>query len=113
MTEISFCSKCGTQLAESSVFCSKCGTKKIESIQPKEEPKYQVTGYKLQITIGAIILVMGVATSNIFSIFFGISIFVIGFISLKTKSKTIKQFVGYISLILFAIAMINLANLFV
>ena len=110
MANISFCSKCGTPLAEDSVFCSKCGTKKIESVQSYEELGFGGVS-KFVMIMGSVILIIGVASSNFLSIFFGISQFVIGFVLLKTKSKTIKQLMKYISFIVFAIAIINLVNL--
>ena len=113
MTEISFCSKCGTQLGEESVFCSKCGKKILESvpkIHPLENTKLSVFGNKFGIVSGAIFLIVGVAISNGVIIFLGASSFAVGFISLKTKSKTIRQLMVIIQLIVTAIAIINMIN---
>ena len=108
-----FCHKCGYELPNDSEFCSKCGVKILKSVQdthPLEKIQDKESGYKLQMVIGAIILLGGVATSNGYSIFLGVSLFIVGFVSLKTKSKTIKQLMKYISWIVIGIAIINLAN---
>ena len=58
--------------------------------------------------MGVIVILGGTYLSNPLNIFGGITLVVIGFVSLKNKSKTVDQFLTIISLIIAGIFTINL-----
>jgi uncharacterized membrane protein YvbJ len=105
---MTFCLHCGTELKTESNFCNQCGTR----IKPEVTiTKSQSWGYKFSIVMGVIVTIIGIAFSNPYNILMGISILVVGFVSLKNKSKSVDQFLTIISFILAAIAIINLFKL--
>lgn len=114
MSESQFCWKCGTSIPLSNNYCSKCGAQLNPPILPKEGKlvKSERIGNTIAIVAGIIILLSGVYFSNPYSVIIGIVLFCIGFVSLKSNSKTVQQLVGIISLIIFIVAIINLMNFY-
>jgi len=110
-----FCTKCGIAISNTDNFCPKCGTKTInqhglEQVEKSRLEKFGTIGNKIGIIGGIIVLLSGISISDLYSIFMGISLFIVGFVNLKTKSKTIQQFTGIIGLVLLIAAIINLAK---
>jgi len=109
-----FCRLCGAGLPSHSNFCSKCGNGvKPSPTLPKQEvqiSKTQSWGYKFSIIMGIISILGGFGISNGFNVFVGIILVIIGFVSLKNKSKSIDQFLSLVSFILLAIVIINWIN---
>ena len=108
-----YCRTCGKPLDEGHVFCPSCGTKKETQPPPKETKlkKFEIIGNKIAIIMGIFVLLTGIVGSNLISAIMGIVIFSIGFVSMKTNSKTIRQLIGFISVIITAVAIINLTTL--
>lgn len=95
-------------------FCSKCSAR-ISGTLPQEKPKltrYESISAKFGIIMGIILIIMSVYTANAYNFLFAAAIFIINFVSLKSKSKPIKDLVSIISFIIFAVAIISLLKLY-
>lgn len=107
-----FCHMCGNQLFGKSNFCSKCGNEvKSQPTLPKQEiiiTKSKSIASQFQISLGVIILLIGISIGDYQNTFFGVLLFVIGFVGLKNKSKTIDQLLTIVSLIIFVVAIITM-----
>jgi uncharacterized membrane protein YvbJ len=122
---VNFCPKCGQEVIENAIFCVGCGLdignvkatseikKSYQSTAPKEVvlTKYQSVGNKVSIVSGAIVILLALVVANPYYVIIGIAMLVIGFVSLKNKSKTIDQFLSIVNLILFAIIIMNLLEI--
>jgi len=116
MSEMIYCTKCGAEIRESDIFCPKCGSEKVNDVQKTIEEKpsltrSQIIGNKFSIIMGIVIILSSAYVSNPYNLLMGIALLVVGFVSLKTKSKSVNQFMTIISCIIFAIAIINLIKL--
>ena len=115
---LTFCPICGKEIIENASYCVSCGlditnfknnNPELEKSLPKETlPKQEVMmtkskswGNKITMIMGAIVILLATITSNPYNVLLGIVLVVIGFVSLKNKSKTVDQFLTIISLILF------------
>ena len=112
---MTYCSSCGKPLNEGNVFCPSCGTKKESLTLPKEttrKKKFEAIADKFTIIMGIFVLLTGIVGSNLTNALMGMALFAIGFVSLKTNSKSVKQVITIISAIITFIAVFNLTTLF-
>ncbi len=107
-----FCHSCGNGLSRNFKFCSKCGNEtQSQPTLPKQEitiTKSKSIASQFQISLGVIILLIGISIGDYQNTFFGVLLFVIGFVGLKNKSKTIDQLLTIVSLIIFVAAIITM-----
>ena len=111
--KLTFCSSCGKPLQESNVFCPSCGVRKESLTLPKDiskQNKFWNVWLKIQIVLGIIVLIGGIIFSNYYNVVMGVLLFAVGFISLKTISKTIQQLMGIISFIIFVVSLMTLTD---
>ena len=111
---MTYCSSCGKQINEAHIFCPSCGTKKESVTLPKDtkQKKFESIVNKFSIIMGIFVLLSGIIASNLTNTLMGIALFAIGFVSLKTNSKTVKQLITIISAIIAFVAVFNLTTLF-
>lgn len=110
-----FCSSCGNEETSDKRFCSKCGSELIISDLPKETPrkkKFESFADKFSIIMGIFVLLTGIVGSNLTNALMGIVLFTIGFVGMKTNSKSVKQLITIISMIIVVVAFFNLTTLF-
>lgn len=115
MSYTNFCGKCGTAISQSDNFCLKCGAKKIDGVLPMEKTKttrYGSASEKFGIIMGIILIIGSIYAENTYYFLLATSIFVINFVSLKTHSKSIKQLMSIINVIILAILIINWLKLY-
>jgi len=116
-----YCPSCGKEILTDGDYCSSCGNKitilnsKINQEKSGALPKQEITitksksiASKFQISLGVVILLIGIGIEDYQNTFFGILLFIIGFVGLKNKSKTIDQLLTIVSLIIFVVAIISL-----
>jgi hypothetical protein len=108
-----FCPQCGNPLQSTDNFCSKCSARVVGTLplEKSSSTRYGSAGDKFGIIMGIVIMLTAVYTSNLLNFLLATAIFGNSFASLKIKSKPIQQLTGIISLIISAVAIINLIKL--
>lgn len=109
-----FCSQCGFLIPMESNYCSKCGSRKLptDSTNQKLIKKSKI-GDKIQMILGVFMLLLGVASHNLLNILLGSVIFIIGFVSLKSTTKNVQQFLAIVSCIIAGVLIINIVTRFI